>query len=69
MLERAFTLARSGEYAGVAEIRAQLKTEGYALHQLEGPSLMRQLRDLCIASRPPKDADEAEGAKDTEEAK
>lgn len=46
-LERAFALARSGEYAGVAEIRAQLKTEGYALHQLEGPSLMRQLRDLC----------------------
>ena len=50
-LERAFTLARSGEYLGVSEIKTQLKVEGFALHQIEGPTLMKQLRDLCIASR------------------
>ena len=50
-LERAFELARTGEYARVSDIRTQLKTEGYALHQLEGPTLVRQLRDLCVASR------------------
>ena len=56
-LERAFALARSGEYPGVSEIKAQLKAEGFALQQLEGASLMKQLRDLCIASRPPKEPD------------
>ena len=50
-LERAFTLARTGEYAGVSEIRAQLKAEGYAMQQMEGPSLMKQLRELCAAAR------------------
>jgi len=50
-LERAFELARTGDYPGTAEIRAQLKAEGYSLGQLEGPTLMRQLRDLCISSR------------------
>lgn len=55
-LERAFILARSGEYVGVAEIKSQLKAEGYAVQQLEGPSLMRQLRELCIASRKVEDA-------------
>jgi hypothetical protein len=51
-LERAFDLAKSGEYESVTEIRAKLKAEGYTLSQLEGPSLNRQLRDLCKASRP-----------------
>ena len=50
-LERAFELARSGEYAGVAEIRKQLKAEGLSALQLSGPSLGRQLRDLCQAAR------------------
>ena len=49
-LERAFELARSGKYAGVSELRQQLKTEGYSPDQLTGPTLLRQLRDLCIAS-------------------
>lgn len=52
-LERAFDLARSGACAGVADIRAQLKAEGYALSQLEGRSLARQLRELCQAARRP----------------
>jgi hypothetical protein len=55
-LERAFALARTGAYAGVAEIKAQLKAEGYTLSQLEGPALGRQLRDLCIAARGANDA-------------
>ena len=62
-LERAFALARSGEYTGVAEIKAKLKAEGFTLNQMEGPSLMRQLRDLCIAARqdrPPEDGPASE---------
>ena len=50
-LERAFALAKTGDYIGVAEIRVQLKSEGYATHQLEGPTLLRQLRDICVAAR------------------
>ncbi len=50
-LERAFSLARSGKYAGITEIRAQLRAEGYSATQLEGPTLLRQLRALCIATR------------------
>jgi LmbE family N-acetylglucosaminyl deacetylase len=49
-LERAFELARSGEYAGVSEVRRQLKAEGYSDQQLEGRSLSRQLRELCEAA-------------------
>ena len=58
-LERAFILAKSGEYAGVSEIRAQLRTEGYALQQMEGPALMKQLRDLCIKAREGRAPEEA----------
>lgn len=50
-LEMAFTLARSGDYDGLAAIRAQLKLAGYSASQLQGASLIRQLRALCIASR------------------
>ena len=55
-LERAFDLARSGKCADVAQIRQQLKVEGYARDQLTGPALIRQLRDLCIAATPAHDA-------------
>ena len=55
-LERAFELARSGQCANVAEIRAALKREGFDQVQghLAGPSITRQLRALCeeaLASR------------------
>jgi hypothetical protein len=50
-LERAFELARSGKYQGTSEIRAQLKAEGFNANQLEGPSLLRQLREICTAAR------------------
>ena len=39
-LERAFSLARTGKCAGVSDIRAQLKAEGFAVVQLEGPSFV-----------------------------
>jgi hypothetical protein len=60
-LERAFALARSGEYAGVAEVRKQLKAEGYSDQQVNGPALMRQLRDLCAASRRSQPPDDVSG--------
>jgi hypothetical protein len=52
-LERAFALARTGDYPGFSEIRSQIRAEGYDVHQLDGPSLARQLRDLCAASKKP----------------
>jgi hypothetical protein len=51
-LERAFALAKSGQCPTVTAVRDRLKADGYTLSQLEGPVLMRQLRALCIASRP-----------------
>jgi hypothetical protein len=54
-LERAFELARSGKCASVTEIRRQLRAEGLAQSQVEGPMLTRQLRELCIASVRAKD--------------
>jgi hypothetical protein len=51
-LERAFALARSGDCESVRAIRVQLKAEGFGLMQLEGPSLIKQLQAICMASRP-----------------
>jgi hypothetical protein len=45
-LERAFELAKSGRFASIGEIKQQLKTEGFSLSQLVGPSLMKQLSAL-----------------------
>ena len=52
-LERAFALAKSGTCSGLEDIRRQLRAEGYPLHSIEGPSLIRQLRELCVASAAP----------------
>ncbi len=49
-LERAFELARSGACANLDEVRKRLKAEGYAGQQIEGPSLTRQIRELCRAA-------------------
>ena len=48
-LERAFELARSGDYANTVEIRAQLKKERFDQVEahLSGPAITRQLRQLC----------------------
>ncbi|KQW67071.1 hypothetical protein ASE17_20340 [Phenylobacterium sp. Root77] len=46
-LERAFELARTGEFRTVSELSKQLKIEGYNLVQIEGDMLKRQLRGIC----------------------
>lgn len=50
-LVRAFQLARSGSVAGLTDMIASLKREGYSAGQIEGPPLKRQLADLIKASR------------------
>lgn len=50
-LERAFELARSGAYAKAAEIKRQLKIEGFHQEQVAGPTLSRQLTALCTEAR------------------
>lgn len=57
-LERAFQLARSGQYSGITEILKSLKREGYATDQIQGQVLKRQLTKLIRAARP-EDRDKA----------
>ena len=51
-LERAFQLARSGQFSSLEDIRLQLRREGLNEHQLIGPVLNRQLRDFISDARP-----------------
>ena len=46
-LERAFELARSGTCANIDQVRRRLKAEGHNGREIESPSLMRQIRELC----------------------
>jgi hypothetical protein len=48
-LERAFQLAKSGNHPSVADIKKQLKTEGYSAAQIIGPTLLKQLKSLLQA--------------------
>ena len=52
-LERAFDLARSGDYASVGDIRLRLKDERFEHVEgnLAGSSIKRQLRKLCDEAR------------------
>jgi hypothetical protein len=50
-LERAFALAKSGEYATVPDIRKRLAKEGYSVAQITGVALSTQLRALIRAAR------------------
>jgi hypothetical protein len=52
-IERAYELARTGQYPGIHEIRAQLKAEGYAdyMSQLEGAWIKSMLRKLWLQAR------------------
>jgi len=52
-LERAFELARSGEFGTAREIGDRLRSEGYwdATMQLDGPALRSQLKKLCAQAR------------------
>ncbi len=52
-LERAFELAASGTCASVSAIRLKLSEEGFATTQLTGPTLIKQLRERCVASYKP----------------
>ena len=61
VVERAFELARSGDCAGVAAIRLQLKVEGYAAGEvsshLQGRSIAASLVKLCREASASKSAD------------
>ncbi len=57
VVERAFDLAKSGRYQSVDEIKHALRLEGYEHHDIEGPSLVAQLRSLIRASRGPRRGD------------
>lgn len=50
-VQRAFELAKSGACAGVKDVRARLNAEGYSPRQIEGPSLLKQLRSLLREAR------------------
>ena len=50
-LERAFALAKSGEYDTVPDIRKRLAKEGYSVAQITGVALSKQLRALIRAAR------------------
>jgi hypothetical protein len=45
-LERAFQLAKTGQFLDVAGIKLRLKQEGYAQDQIQGRSLYRQLQGI-----------------------
>ena len=55
-IERAFELAKSGACFQVSDIRARLTAEGYSPRQIEGPSLLKQLRALLREARRTADA-------------
>ena len=51
-IERAFQLAKSGDYRARSEISKAMSKEGFTIsecEQLSLPSLSRQLNDLCRA--------------------
>jgi hypothetical protein len=50
-LERAFQLARSGECVSVPAVKKQLRTEGYSVAQITGPTLAKQLLALIKEAR------------------
>ena len=52
MVERAFELAKSGEYSTVNVIKGKLKAEGYPLDQVDGKALTAQLRALMRDAAP-----------------
>ena len=53
ILERAFELARSGDFPRVKELEKALSREGYAKGDphIHSPSVRRQLRSLCLSAQ------------------
>ena len=50
-LERAFQLADSASCSTVGEIKQKLKSEGYAVSQIEGQALLKQLKALIKSAQ------------------
>jgi hypothetical protein len=50
-LERAFQLAKSGDYASVPDIKKRLIQEGYPVAQITGRELSKQLLALIRAAQ------------------
>jgi hypothetical protein len=50
-LERAFQLARSGDYTSVPDIRKRLVQERYSVSQITGGALSKQLLALIRAAQ------------------
>jgi hypothetical protein len=61
VLERAFDLAKSGDYETTETIKRQLAKEGYSVGQIFGPSLHKQLRTLISAARASRPVAETSG--------
>jgi hypothetical protein len=51
VIERAFQLARTGQYVSVEDLKKKLRAEGYSVATITGPTLLRQLRELIRAAR------------------
>jgi hypothetical protein len=51
-LERAFDLARSGQFQTIQKIRDRLRHEGYSDAQVYGRTLSKQLHELIVADAP-----------------
>ena len=50
-MERAFQLAKSGSCTSVPDLRKRLSAEGYALSQITGRTLSKQLEALIKGAR------------------
>ncbi|WP_332698608.1 hypothetical protein [Devosia sp.] len=50
-LERTFELAQSGRFSSFGEIKKAVRSEGYAVDQLTGPQLSKQVRGLIEAAK------------------
>jgi arginine repressor len=61
-LERAFQMARSGQYPSVEDIRKQLRAEGFSSAQVTGRALSRQLKELILQAREAQEAGQAQEA-------
>ena len=59
LLERAFILARSGEFASINDLRLRLRAEKYEQvdAHLSAPSLARQLRAICVEAHQARNAE------------
>ena len=52
ILDRAFELARTGNFAELRDLKARLREEGYAEPLTVGDYLTKMLRDIMRAARP-----------------